>query len=95
MKFPLVRRKAHDELERTLRMVNRALEHELAEKIRLEKKLILANAKALEEQGRADHFQKRCEAYEDAAAREGKQFSKAVDEENFYALVPSTKYKRV
>lgn len=69
MKFPLVRRKALDELERTLRMVNRALEHEIAEKIQLEQKLILANAKALEERGRADHFQKRLEHIEDAISR--------------------------
>ena len=43
---------------------------------------------------RADHFQRRCEGYEDAAAREGKKFCKAADEETFYALIPSTKYKR-
>lgn len=69
MIFPLVRRKALDELERTLHMVNRALEHEIAEKIQLEKKLILANAKALEEEGRANHFQKRLEHIEDAISR--------------------------
>ena len=74
MKFPLVRRKAHDELERTLRMVNRALEHEIAVKIRLEKKLILANAKALEEQGRADHFQKRLERIENVISREMERY---------------------
>lgn len=69
MKFPLVRRKALDDMERTLRMVNRALEHALIENNRLEKKLILAKAAALEEQGRADHFQKRLEHIEDAISR--------------------------
>lgn len=82
-KLPVVRRRDYDELERSLRMVNRALETALkkrrqlerekdgliADRIRYEKALIQAKAAVLEEQGRADHFQKRCEAYEDAASK--------------------------
>ena len=74
MKCPLVRRKALDELERTLRMVNRALERALTEKIRMEKQLILANAKALEEKGRADYYQKHFEAYESTVMNAIKKF---------------------
>lgn len=66
MKF-FVRKKEYDAVKRVLDACKRALnrEHEKCEMIAKEKE---------EERHRAEHFQARCEAYEDAARNAGFEF---------------------